>query len=199
MKLVMLLAGLVVSGQVWAQSSFTAVPFAQVIEETLSQEVEFRDQAMVFGYYSIQSCLYSGVEVSVLQHYCFPKRNYPARSFTLISKTFGVVYLYEEDLGPIVERRVVIRVFPEDFNAHVAGPIDQWMIEDWNKVYSHFYNQPNVACWSTNYSRYQQGPDSRCTNGDIADFKSWSDETMALTADPKQWDQVFELLNRLIL
>ena len=49
----------------------------------------------------------------VIKNYCYPKKRYIARSFTLISKEFGMVELYEEDFDFIIQRKVTLDEFPE--------------------------------------------------------------------------------------
>ncbi|MCB0385151.1 MAG: hypothetical protein KDD43_07140 [Bdellovibrionales bacterium] len=185
------------SVQALGQSDLTAYPVSEVVQDTLSAPVELKDQAMVFGYYSIQSCLYANKDVTVIRHYCYPAKSYPARSYTLFSKKWGVVHFYEEDLGNVIKREILIEVFPEDFNQYVTGDFSDWRIEDWNKVYEYFYKAPNSACWSTNYSQYTEQPESRCYQDDIDNYRHWSKESMALVSDPSRWDQMMSELREL--
>ncbi|MCB0367813.1 MAG: hypothetical protein H6624_14905 [Bdellovibrionaceae bacterium] len=196
-KIIMFVVATILSLSAWGQSRLTAYPVEEVLNDTLATSVEFKDQAMVFGYYSIQSCLYANKDVTVIRHYCYPAKSYPARSYTMFSKKWGVIHFYEEDLGNVIKREVLIEVFPEDFNQYVTGDFSSWRIEDWNKVYEYFYKAPNAACWSTNYSQYTQQPESRCYRDDIDNYRHWSVESMDLVSDPAQWDLILGELRKL--
>ena len=181
----------------FAQGKYrTAVSLDKVLELTHSQDLAFKDRGLVFGYDTLQSCLYADSDVSVLRHYCFPDKKRPARAITLVSRQFGMIYLYEEDQGSVIRREVMIESFPEDLTAIDEGPYRDWSVADWNLIYKNLYYSPQAACWSTNYSQYKKRAESACYGANINDFSDWSQETMSLVQDPVSWNLMFQKLEK---
>ncbi|MCC7404618.1 MAG: hypothetical protein IT288_09505 [Bdellovibrionales bacterium] len=172
----------------------TAVPVAEVIRQMAAQSLPRQDQALVFGYDSLQSCLYSNDHLSVFRHYCYPVGSYPARAYTVISPELGAIYFYEEDLGDTVLREIAIEIFPDDLPLYGEESFAGWKIKDWNGLFSFFYDAQNAACWATNYSRYTKQPEARCYQDDISNYPAWSQEAMAIVSDVNAWNQILETL-----
>lgn len=172
----------------------TAVPVADVVHQLAAQPLLRQDQALVFGYDSLQSCLYSNDKISVLRHYCYPAGSYPARAYTVISPDFGMVYFYEEDLGDTILREIAIDIFPDDLPLYGEDSFAGWKIKDWNGLLAFFYDAQNAACWATNYSRYSHQPEARCYQDDISNYPAWSQEAMAIVSDVDAWNKILETL-----
>lgn len=174
----------------------SAILISDVLAELNSAPLSFADRDLVFGYFSLESCLYTQNSASVLRHYCFPRGKYPARAMTLIGPKFGVVYIYEEVEGPMVRREIAIDIFPEHLADFSDGPYGHWMIRDWNKAFGYFSDYSMGSCWSTNFSSNHNSAESDCYLLRIADYKDWSKETMDLVNDPKAWNILWEQLEK---
>jgi hypothetical protein len=166
---------------------YEAKPLGDLTAKIQAAAFEHREDGLVWGFNSIKSCLYVSGEIAVLKNYCVPKKEYPAKGYTIFSKEFGIVDLYQEDLGPVIKRIAYITVFPAVLNAQVPGPVSAATIPGLNKVLESFYYQRTPACWSTNFS-YSEAPEAKCNAGDIVNFEAWAGETQALANDPSAWD-----------
>lgn len=169
----------------------------QIIE---SEEFRYVDRALLFGYYSIESCVYVSSRVVVVEHYCFPDREYPARSLSLWSHEFGLVELYEEDLGNTLKRDYQQSEFP--------GALDEFLPQDLQSVHANtissimekMYTLRNPACWATNYDWYSQGrPSVGCFEFAETELPNWWGSTaLGFTQNENAWKDYFDrILSRI--
>jgi hypothetical protein len=170
-----------------------AKPLKDLIQTVQQTEFKYVETAKSFGYDTTKSCLYASADILVLKNYCFPKKEYPAKSYTIISPKFGIVELYQENFSDTLQKRdVLYSVFSADLRAHLVGDVSQLKIADTNKLFELFNRTQPGACWSTNYSYYTEEPDVNCSHGgaDVIGFDSWAKETQDLTADQAQWKEL---------
>lgn len=179
--------------------NLTAVPFKDVVARMESTEFAYAGRGLAFGFSSIQSCAWASADFLVLQHYCHPKRDYPARSFELWSKEFGIVQVYEEILADgVVKRDIRINEFPE--NAAPAFPDDFRVLdmEGISLIGEKLYHRWNPACWSTNFDQNARAPEVACYQTEISRFPGWAIETQGIVNDVRAWDLLWQRLNRKI-
>ncbi len=170
-----------------------AKPVAEMIRMIEESTFKFQEHAMVFGYNSIQSCLYTSDQFIVIKNYCFPDKKYPAKSFTVVSPKFGIVEIYEEHLSASIHKRDVrIEDFSETLRKHLQPPLNDLKIRDLNKVFETLYYQYGPGCWSTNFDYNTHEPVANCTKGDVVDFEAWAAETQEITKDLKNWQIVMD-------
>lgn len=175
-----------------------AKPVAQVLESALKTKLNYIETAKVSGYASTSSCLYTSGDLIVIKNYCFPKREYPAKSFTIISAQFGMIQLYQETIDSELEKHDVrIDMFPAHLQPLLEPKLTNYRISDVNKIIDNKTNERFPGCWSTNFSFYTEQPDANCSSGsDVQNFTQWAADTQKLTADSKQWATLFEKLNQ---
>lgn len=176
-----------------------AKSFNLLMQQIESTRFTYRERALVHGFYSIQSCLYTSAEIVVLKNYCYPKKNYPAKGYTIFSRKFGIIDLYQEQLGDILKRDMNITVFPDALHQQMTSPMTSYRIRSLNTVLDHFYRIRGPACWSTNFSRYTEAPDVQCNinKNEVSGFGEWADETQALTANVADWNRLISRLERI--
>lgn len=165
-----------------------AKPFRDLMAVVQSTDLKYTETGMAFGFISIKSCVYTSENMIVLKNYCFPKKNYPAKGYTIISPKFGIIDLYHEQLSEeILKRDVRIDVFPEPLAPYVKGSLKNLTLADINKIVETTHYKYGPACWSTNFSFYTEAPEAKCNTSEVTDFEAWALETQTLLADQKAW------------
>lgn len=154
----------------------------------------YRERGLVFGFNSIQSCLYTNKDFAILKNYCYPAQPYPAKGYTIISAKYGVIELYQERLDNGVNKRdVTIDVFPAEFADYAGTSTQTVRIAKLNSILEDIYKRRTAACWSTNYSWYTETADVKCNEqagANIVGFESWSRETQTATRTTRNWNRV---------
>lgn len=173
-----------------------ATSIQDLMEEMDTVDFEYKERGMIFGFASIQSCLYVSEEFAIIKNYCFPDRKYPARGLTIISKKFGMIDLYEEQLQGVLKRDIQISEFPQVIGPYLSTPFPHMTINGVSDMIEKLYHQHNPACWSTNYSAYTQAPEANCypRTDNVLNFELWSKETQAITADLDTWYAMMEII-----
>lgn len=195
MKRKLLVLALFLASPFARAQSLTAVPFEEVLYRFQATEFTYSGRGLAFGFSSVQSCIWLHRDFLVLQHYCYPKRNYPARGLEFWSREFGIVQIYEEVLEDgVVKRDIRINEFPE--NAARAFPADFRVLdlEGINQISEKLYNRWNPACWSTNFDQNARAPEAGCYQTDISQFPSWAVETQNIVNQPEAWERIWEAL-----
>jgi hypothetical protein len=165
-----------------------AKPLRDLIAVVQATDLKYTETGMAFGFNTIKSCVYTSDTMIVLKNYCFPKRNYPAKGYTIISAKFGIIELYHEYLSEeLLKRDVRIEVFPEPLAPYVKGSLKNLKLADINKIIETTHKKYGPACWSTNFSFYTEDAEVKCNAIDINGFEDWALETQTLTADQKAW------------
>ncbi|MEQ1722745.1 MAG: hypothetical protein ABL930_06185 [Pseudobdellovibrio sp.] len=175
-----------------------AKPVSDLITSIQSAQFKYKETGMIFGYTTIQSCLYVSKDFAILKNYCFPKKDYPAQAYTIISPKFGMIDLYQEDLVSVLKRDIQITEFPDILKDYVKVPLNNSNIEGLNKIIEKLYYQYGPACWSTNASYSDQQPDVRCSTTEVIDFDLWKVETQNITSDLKSWKNLMQAVEAAI-
>lgn len=174
-----------------------AKPLMDLINTIHQTEFKFIEIGTSFGFNATKSCLHASAEMIVLKNYCYPKKEYPAKGYTIISPKFGIVELYQEQMSATIQKRDVhYSVFSGDLREVLDGDISTLKILDTNKVIEHFYRRYPAACWSSNYSYYTNAPDVACNQQavDVVGFHEWAKETQGVTGNEVLWkDLIYNL------
>jgi hypothetical protein len=183
-----------------AQAAFLeAKPVADLVATIETTQLKYKETGKMFGFNSTQSCLYAGEDFIVVKNYCFPKRPYPAKSFTIISAKFGLIELYQEQLSQEIHKRDVrINVFPEPIRKYITGSLADSTVESASKLIETLHYQYGPACWSTNFDYNYEVPVAKCNTNEVVDFDLWAAETQALTGDNKAYQQLFERIEAVL-
>lgn len=166
-----------------------AKSFSALINEVKNAKFTYKETGMVFGYISISSCLYLSDEIAVFKNYCFPAREYPAKGFTIISKKYGIVDLYQETAGDILKRDIQISQFPEILNPYLSTSVPQQTLGGLSAMMEKMYQKYFPGCWSTNHSFYTETADVNCTvsGASVVGFNEWATETQDIVNNVDSW------------
>lgn len=195
-KLAHIIAVLVLSSSVQA-ANLTANPMKDLFNDIQKAEFAFKEVGMVFGFETIKSCFYSSDDLLVIKNYCVPKKSYPAKGYTLISKKYGIMDLYQEKMSPkLVKKDLLITVFPEYLIKLLDKELSEMSLSDVNGLLEDFYYENTAACWSTNYSHADEAPVAMCNvpTTRINGYEAWATETQTFVNDESQWNAIIEKL-----
>lgn len=170
-----------------------AKPLSDLIHSIHETDFKFIEIGKSFGFDATKSCLHVSADILVLKNYCYPKKEYPAKGYTIISPKFGIIELYQEQLSTTIQKRDVhYSVFSDDLRGKLDGDVSALKIADTNRVIEHFYRRQPAACWSTNFSYYTNKPDVNCNQAavDVIGLETWSRETQQLTGDEVLWKEL---------
>lgn len=170
-----------------------AKPLTDLITTIHQTEFKFIEVGTSFGFNTTKSCLHASADIIVLKNYCYPKKEYPAKGYTIISPKFGIVELYQEQLSVKIQKRDVhYSVFSEDLRSFIDGDISGFKIADTNKVIEHFYRSQPAACWSSNFSYYTNKPDVDCNQRavDVVGLDEWAKETQEINGNEVLWKEL---------
>ncbi len=175
-----------------------AKPFQEVIDAVQNANFRFVDRGMVFGFDTIQSCLYVSDEVIVVKNYCYPVKKYPARGYTIISAKFGMIDLYEEKIDDLLKRDIQYTQFPEIIQPYLTLPFPQQTTAGVSGIIEKMYNRFLPACWSTSFSFYTESPDVNCTVSTeyVQGFEAWAKETQTILLDETSWLELVKAIDR---
>lgn len=176
-----------------------AKPFNLLLEQIESARFTYRQTGMVHGFHSISSCLYTSDDIVVLKNYCYPKKKYPAKGYTIFSRKFGVVDVYQEQLDDVLLKKDInITVFPEALHEKMTSPMSSYRIRSLNPILEHFYKVRGPSCWSTNFSWYTETADAQCNinKSHVSGFAAWADETQSLNGNEADWANLIRRLER---
>ncbi len=169
-----------------------AKPVRDLIAFLQNAQFKYKETGMVFGFTTIQSCLYVSQDIVVLKNYCFPKKDYPAQGYTIISPKFGIIDLYQENLETVFKRDIQITTFPDILKDYLKAPLNNSDIAGLNKVIETLYYQYGPACWSTNASYSDLQPKVQCSTQEVVGFDLWAQETQNITGNLKSWKNLMQ-------
>lgn len=177
--------------------TLTARSINELINTIDRQEFTYKETGMAFGYISTQSCLYTSPEVIIFKNYCFPVREYPARSFTIISREFGMIDIYEEKAPGLVKKDFTISQFPEILLPYLSTSFPEVTLQGLNAMMEKVHYQYNPGCWSTNFSFYTETEDANCTidTQNVSGFSEWAKETQEIVSDENVWNHLFDIID----
>lgn len=180
-----------------AKAELEATSFQQlrsIIERT---QFNYKETGKVFGFVSTQSCLFTAPGIAIFRNYCFPVRNYPAQGYTIISREFGVIDLYEEEMSAnLLKRDIRITQFPSLLAPYLDVAPEHLGLKGLSSTLEKMHYNYFPACWSTNYSHYLETPEANCTKklADIIGFSQWERETQTLLNDEVSWKELMKEL-----
>ncbi len=173
-----------------AAQTLEAKSIFELITELKNAGLVYKETGKIFGFNSIQSCLFVSQDVAVFKNYCFPVRKYPARGYTIISKKFGMIDLYEERVtDEILKRDIQITEFPEVLAPYLTTPFPEQTLTGLSTLIEKLHYKYNPACWSTNFSWYTETNDVACNVSpeNVVGSKEWAAETQEILLDEKSW------------
>ena len=187
-NLIILLTVLFTSLTAQAQT-LEAKSLKKLLAQIEATDFKFQERGMVFGFNTIQSCMYVGNEIVIIKNYCWPVKKYPARGYTIITPEVGMIDIYEEELPSIVKRDFLITQFPSVLAPYLRQPFPSASLGDLSQMMAKLHYQYNPACWSSNYSFSLEAPTAACNVelGNIAGVDQWFDESQEITGDIKVW------------
>ncbi len=165
----------------WERS---ALSLEQSLEEIQSQNFVFRERGLRWDFFSIQSCLFAGEQVLMVQNYCFPQRSYPARGMTLFSRSFGVLEFYEETQGGEYFREIRLLAFPQDLSGVLEKDPSDMSLQDLNRLLQRMRSLDLPACWSSNSGFSEPGA---CYREDPLTHQPWLEEAQVLIDKRHLW------------
>ncbi len=190
MKLFFIVVALLFSANLSLAAQFEAKPVADLIKLVESGTFVQKEVGLVFGFVSIKSCLYISDEVIILKNYCVPARDYPAKGYTIFSREFGIIDLYEEQIETDLKRDIMISTFPDILKDYLSSSLSSYDITALNEILEKLYYKNDPACWSTNISFDTGLPVVECSAAGVVHFDQWATETQALTGSLDDWKKL---------
>lgn len=170
-----------------------AKPMKDLRAEIEATRFKYTETGMAHGFDTIKSCVYTSPDMIVIKNYCSPKKDYPAKGYTIISKKFGLVELYQEEISAdLLKRDIRLDGFPEAVAPYLKANLSGQKLPAINNFLESMANTSNAACWSTNFSFYTEAADVNCYGTDITEHAAWAQETQALLTDEKTWLQIIK-------
>lgn len=173
----------------FAQSDMEAKSFSALRQQVEAGQFRYVETGKMFGFDTTHSCMFKAPGLTVFRNYCYPVRNYPAQGYTIVSAEFGIVELYEENMGHILKRDVHISEFPAILAPYLAGTSPDMTLQDYSSIIEKMYYKFYPGCWSTNHSYYTEGADANCSKPteNVVGFAHWAQETQSLLNDAAEW------------
>jgi hypothetical protein len=167
----------------------------ELIRTLKEAKFSYKETGLVFGYVSIQSCLYTSKDIVVFKNYCFPKKNYPARGLTIISPVFGMMDFYEETRSGMLRREIDLSEFKDVLLPYLQAPVETYTLSQLSELSRNLYYKNHPACWSSDFNLNYQAPHTDCNveKALIPNYSEWESEAQAFMADDETWDEVFAL------
>lgn len=175
-----------------------AKSFPDLLKQIEQTEFTYAETGMMFGYVSIKSCMFKSDDLIVFRNYCSPVRNYPAQGYTVFSREFGVMELYEEVIDGKLKRDISIDQFPAIVAPYLESALPSLTLADYHLIQEKMYNKFFPGCWSTNFSFYTEDKDVNCTStpSPVIGFAQWAQETQAIVNDEVTWKALMKTLDQ---
>lgn len=172
-------------------ATFEAKPVKDLMTEIKATRFKYSETGLAYGFVNIKSCIYTSENMIVIKNYCSPKKDYPAKGYTIISKKFGLIEFYQEKITQTnLKRDIRIEAFPETIAPYVKASFAKQKLPAINNFLKKMNDLANPSCWSTNYSFYTEGKDVNCYKTDIAEYPAWADETQDIVNDLNSWSKI---------
>lgn len=196
MKKLIILATVLLTSLTSQAQTLEAKSIKNLLAQVEASDFKFQERGMVFGFNTIQSCMYVGNEIVVIKNYCWPAKEYPAKGYTIITPEAGMIDLYEEKLPHVFKREFNITQFPEILAPYLRHPFPSASLEDMSQMIGKLHYQYNPACWSSNYSYYTEEAVATCNVpvDSIVAGQEWLDDTQELTADVNKWNTLIKAI-----
>lgn len=178
--------------------SFEVRPVAELVNDIESSKFTYKETGLLFGFTSVQSCMYVAQNMVIFKNYCSPANHYPARGYTIVSAKFGMIDLYEEKFDTIIKRDIIQNEFPQNLAPYLTTPLPLATLEGLSAMMETLYSQYNPGCWSTNWSNSTQLSEVACSHaaGDVAGFNSWAQESQLLVGSDVEWSGLFKTIEK---
>lgn len=192
-----LLSALLIS-PVFAAPELEAKSVPELLKRVEQTEFSYAETGMMFGYVSIKSCMFKSDDLIVFRNYCSPVRNYPAQGYTIFSREFGVIELYEEQIDGLLKRDISIDQFPTIVGPYLESALPSLTLADYALIQEKMYQKFYPGCWSTNFSHYTETKDANCsqTPSPVIGFDQWALETQAIVNDEAAWKDLMKTLDQ---
>lgn len=173
-----------------------AKPIEKLLQTIESSEFTYLETGKIFGFISTQSCLFVAKDIAIFRNYCFPVKDYPAKGYTIISKDFGMIDLYQEELPGALKRDIQITQFQDILLPYLTTPLEENSLAGLSAMIEKLHYQYNPGCWSTNFSFYTETNDAACSVSSeyVPGFEQWAAETQSIVMDEKNWNEMLNLL-----
>ncbi len=180
-----------------AQSELEAKSFPNLVKQIEQTTFTYVETGKMFGFVSTQSCMFESADLIVFRNYCFPVRVYPAQGYTIVSKEFGVIDLYEENMDGFLKRDINISQFPAILAPYLNSPLPDLGMNDYSLMFEKMYQHYFPGCWSTNFSYYTETMDANCSKPteSVIGFAQWAQETQAIVNNEVEWRALIKALN----
>lgn len=166
----------------------TIEPLEKIFEYIELQTFEYVGRAKLFDYVSTQSCYYRSESVVILEHYCYPVRQYPARALTIISPKFGSLYFYQEYAGSLSKRQIEITNFASDVHQYFPVTMSELNLTDLDSARRQIYEAFLPSCWS----QYQSSEaSSACNNFEIKKIENWIYDSEMVLKEENSWNNLY--------
>lgn len=181
----------------YAQSDMEAKSVPALLKQIEDTSFTYVETGKMFGFVSTQSCMFESADLIVFKNYCFPARVYPAQGYTIVSKEFGIIDLYEETMDTIFKRDIHITQFPAILAPYVNSPLPDLGLSDYSLMFEKMYQNYFPGCWSTNYSFYTETKDANCSKPteNVVGFAQWAQETQDLVNNEVEWRALIKAMN----
>jgi hypothetical protein len=169
---------------------YEARSFGELFNRIQRAEFKYKETGKLFGFNSIQSCLFISDDIVIFKNYCYPVRKYPARGYTIITRESGIVDLYEEKIqGYPLIRDIGIEEFPVFLTPYLQESLPTYSLSDLDGIMRELYPRSNPGCWSTNFSKYTEAADVNCNQGlqNVTNGVAWAEETQTIVNDEPAW------------
>lgn len=174
-------------------ATLSALPVKDLMKEIDVTRFKYSETGMAYGFENIKSCVYTSENMIVIKNYCSPKKDYPAKGYTIISKKFGLIEFYQEQLdADFLQRDIRLNEFPEVIAPHVKPSLANQKLPAINNFLEKMNNNREPACWSTNYSFYTDGADVNCYMTDIKEYPAWAQESQNIVLDLADWSKLIK-------
>lgn len=178
-------------------ATLTAAPIKDLMSAIDATTFAYTETGLAFGFMDIKSCVYTSSDMIVVKNYCSPKQNYSAKGYTIISKKFGLVEFYQEDLSnSLLKRDIRLDAFPESTAPYLKANLAGQKLTAINNFLDTMDKLRDPSCWSTNFSFYTNAPDVACYQTDISAYPAWAKETQALLLNQKEWSKLIRKLEK---
>jgi hypothetical protein len=184
---------LIISHIVSAQS-VEAPSLKEVLNALKINEFEFKTKGKVYGYEKAESCLFVAKDMAILKNYCDENESY-AKGYTIFSKDFGVLELYEEKLGALLKRDFRILGFSSSLVRELNRDYSKTSLKQVSGIIEEIYENFYPGCWSTNFDKFTRTSDVKCSHGlSVNNFDIWASESQDIVFNDRDWSDIMESL-----
>lgn len=196
MKTLLSLAFLLIATLPAKAQTLEAKPITELVQKIKSTKFEYKGSAIIFGFFSIQSCLYVSEDIAIFKNYCYPVKDYPARGFTVFSREHGMIDFYQEQFFDVLKRDITITQFPEILAPYLTTPFPRATVQSMSDLIEKMYFKYYPACWSTNLSANHE-PEAACLHAPhVVNFQEWAEETQSILLDEPAWHDLMKTIEQ---